>query len=232
MAGPGLAWPGLAGCGRAWQGKEIKQIERRNKLATETIERILEEETQTQYLRFLIEGKTPLLMHNPNGSMAVEDNKPKKGKEVYIPEEDAEKSAYRFPDTGDLCMPSTAIRNATINGAKGLRYQKKAAGPFISGALLLNDEYFPLVDADGNPITDYIIDTRRVVIQRAAIMRSRARVDTPWFLEGTFIFNPTCSIELIRTAMEDAGMIAGIGDYRIEKKGPFGSFVVRELEII
>jgi len=222
----------MAGWGKAWQGKEIKQIERRNKLATETIERILEEETQTQYLRFLIEGKTPLLMHNPNGSMAVEDNKPKKGKEVYIPEEDAEKSAYRFPDTGDLCMPSTAIRNATINGAKGLRYQKKAAGPFISGALLLNDEYFPLVDADGNPITDYTIDTRRVVIQRAAIMRSRARVDTPWFLEGTFIFNPTCSIELIRTAMEDAGMIAGIGDYRIEKKGPFGSFVVRDLEII
>ena len=231
MAGPGLAWPGLAGCGRAWQGKEIKQIERRNKLATETIERILEEETQTQHLRFLIEGKTSLLMHNPTG-MKTGESKTQKGKKEYIPEEEAENAAYRFPDTGDLCLPSTALRKATIKGGTGLRYEKKPARRFISGALLLNDKYFPLVDTDGNPITDYNISAERVVVQNAAVIRYRPEIETPWFLEGTFTFNPICSIELINMAMTEAGMIIGIGDWRIENNGAHGSFAVRDLEII
>ncbi len=63
-------------------------------------------------------------------------------------------------------------------------------------------------------------------------MRSRARIKTPWYVKGTFLCNEAASIEVIRASFEDAGLTMGIMDYRIEKKGPFGSFAVKKLEII
>ena len=94
------------------------------------------------------------------------------------------------------------------------------------------DEHFALVNKDGSFIDDYSIDTRRVVIQKAGIMRSRARIETPWYVVGSFLYTGAASIEVILRAFEDAGLTMGLLDYRIEKKGPFGSFTVEELEII
>ena len=190
-----------------------------------------EETTARQYLYFEIEGKTPILMNNPEGSMQVTSDAPKRKKAIPTPEEEAERSTYKLAN-GDLYIPSTAIRNCILNGSKGLKVGSRAASPYVSGSLLLVDECFSLVNEKDQPIRDYIIDTRRVVIQRAGIMRSRARIETPWYVKGTFLYNEAASIEVIRASFEDAGLTMGIMDYRIEKKGPFGSFAVKKLEII
>ena len=195
------------------------------------IDKAIDEATSMEYVHFKLKGQTPLLMHNPKGSMTVTSNAPKRGKEIPTPEEEAERGTYRTEE-GLLCVPSSAVRNCLLNGSKGLKVGSRAASPYISGAVLPTGEYFTLVNEDGSPIENYAIDTRRVVIQKAGIMRSRAKIELDWYIEGKFVYRPTATIEVIYEAFKDAGQTMGLLDYRIEKKGPFGSFTVEELEII
>ena len=81
-------------------------------------------------------------------------------------------------------------------------------------------------------MVDYVIDTRRVVIQRAGIMRSRAKIETPWYLEGKFLYNPLANMPTLVKTFREGGLTVGLLDYRIERTGPFGSFSVEELEIV
>lgn len=184
-----------------------------------------------QRLRFVIRGTTPMLQHNPAGSMVRDAGGPVRGKQIPTAEEEAEAGTYRLPD-GGLCVPAVAVRNCILSGAKGLRVGRRAARPFVSGSLLLVDQAFPLVDGNGEPITTYEIDTQRAVVQRQGIMRSRPRVDPPWYVVGSFLYNPVADIEVIRTCLEEAGRVTGLLDYRIEKGGPYGGFRLEELEVV
>ena len=55
-------------------------------MATETIEDILnaEEDMTQKYLHFVLKGNTPLLMHNPAGSMTVSTNNATRGKRFQL----------------------------------------------------------------------------------------------------------------------------------------------------
>ena len=152
-------------------------------------------------------------------------------KVIPTPEAEAEERAYRFPNK-DLGMPAVAVRNSFLGGTKGMRKGKVAMGPVFSGAILPTDHMFPLVDGDGEPITEYEIDTQRVVVQRAGIMRSRPRLDS-WNLACTFNYNRDVGIEpdVIELAATNAGLTVGIGDYRIANKGLYGSFNSNSLRL-
>ena len=195
------------------------------------IDKAIDEATSNEYVYFKIKGQTPLLMHNPAGSMTVSSNAPKRGKEIPTPEEEAERGTYRTEE-GLLCVPSLAVRNCLLNGSKGLKVGSRAASPYISGAVLPTDEHFILVNEDGSPIENYTIDSRRAVIQKQGIIRNRAKIELDWYIEGKFVYRPTATIEVIYEAFKDAGQTMGLLDYRIEKKGAFGSFTVEDLEII
>jgi len=203
----------------------------RNRLAGLIGKRAATPEAKQTVIQFSIEGLTPLLMHNPQGMTRVNEGSATRGKNIPSREEEAETGAYRLPD-GNLCVPATGVRNCILSGAKGLRINRKAASPMISGSLLQMDEYFPLVDLDGEPIREYIVDVRRAVIQRQGIMRARPRIDPPWVVVGTFRYNEVAGVEAIRNAFEEGGRSVGLLDFRIEKKGWYGSFQVLNLEIV
>ena len=181
-------------------------------------------------LKILLKGATPLLMSNPAGM--GKPAAPGGRKVIPTPEAEAEERAYRFPNK-DLGMPAVAVRNSFLGGTKGMRKGKVAMGPVFSGAILPTDHMFPLVDGDGEPITEYEIDTQRVVVQRAGIMRSRPRLDS-WNLIGTFNYNRDVGIspDDIQLVATSAGLTVGIGDYRIANKGWYGSFVLQEMEVV
>jgi len=182
-------------------------------------------------LQFTLNGLSPILMHNPSGMKR--DAGDMNRKTISSPEEEAEKSVYKFPD-GNLYVPAVAVRNCLLNGAKGYRIGKKGAIAILSGAVLMVDEAFSLY-RDGKPISDkdYTIDVRRAVVQRQGITRARARIELPWKLECTFGFNETLAgLDHVKTALEAAGQIVGLLDYRVEKKGWFGRFEVAEIEVI
>jgi len=188
-------------------------------------------------LNFKLNGLSPLLMHNPSGLMQPRVETLGR-KQVPTPEDEAANSRYLLPD-GNLYVPSIAVRNCLLNGAKGYKVGKKGAIAVLSGAILMIDETFPLsrnnTPIDGNDVS---IDIRRAVIQRQGIPRARARVELPWQLDCAFGFsselfaNKDDGIAFIQQVLNIAGQAVGLLDYRVEKKGWFGRFEVASIEVI
>ena len=172
-------------------------------------------------IQFTIRGTTPMLQHNP-ASMARPTTTPTR-KVIPSPEDEAELGAYRMGN-GALGVPSTAVRNAILSGSKGLRIGKSAARPYFAGALLIAEAMFPLLDADMQPLTNYVVDIQRAVIQKQGILRARPRIDPPWLVACSFRFNPIVSAAQLEVALRQAGEVGGRGDYRIEKNGGYGAF--------
>ena len=186
-------------------------------------------------LQGTIVGKTPMLMHNPAGSMFVASASVGR-KRIPTPEEEAEASTYRLPNK-DLCVPAVAVRNSILAGCTGLRLNRRAATNIIAGALLPSDLMFPLLNLDGEPIRSYVIDTQRAVVQRQGIMRSRARIDPPWVVAFTFNLNTSLAtaeaiVSIVGDALGVAGQSIGLLDYRPQKKGWYGTFDPGELRVI
>lgn len=90
-----------------------------------------------------------------------------------------------------------------------------------------------LVDEGGEPLKEWEVDSRSVVIPATGgrIMCHRPRVDkwsAVFTLEvDTSLFSPS----LVRAVVDDAGKKIGLGDYRPARKGPFGRFVVSNWKV-
>jgi len=182
-------------------------------------------------LHIKLNGLTPLLMHNPAGSMVAGGGRKITRKTIPSPEEEAKAGRYVLPD-GNFFIPAIAVRNSLLGGAKGFRIGKTAAISILSGALDIIDEVFPLL-RDNQPLNgeNYSIDTRRVVVQGQGIMRSRARIELPWQVEAVLGYNPDLvNLEQVKGIASNAGRVVGLLDYRPEKKvglpGWFGKFEV------
>lgn len=176
-------------------------------------------------VRVEIEGLTPLLMNR----LVPEDlqRKTKKTTKVYDFDEDAKKSAYIAQVDGKqtLYIPSEAVFRCTINTAKFYKTGKLRASRILAGSMRIEPDKIPL-----NSMS-YEVDVRPVVVQRARVLRARAKVPK-WkvlfdivFDRGT-IDNPT----FIKEILEEAGMKSGLLDFRPERGGSFGTFVVNKFE--
>jgi hypothetical protein len=206
MAWPGMAWPGLARLGLArlgvaGQGMGSSQQEE-SLMATRTV-------TVT------IEGQTALLMHRfPMEPIEALEKKP--------PAEQAEFAAYRAPG-GNLYLPGLNVQRALVSGAtyskgKGRGSLQKAA----AACLLVTPEYIDL----GTP--DYIVDSRPVVVPatKGRVLRHRPRLDD-WRVTFTIEFDDTLlSPTNVRRILDDTGTRVGLLEFRPEKRGPFGRFIV------
>lgn len=183
-------------------------------------------------LHIVLKGTLPILQRNIRAMRGPDEPIPS-------PEEEAESGSYRLPD-GNLCMPSAAVRNCLLRASSGRRAQEQKSGrkvlltPLLSGAVLFADDLFPLVNDKGDPIGDYNIDIRSVKNPntRGRFSRARARIELPWFLVCTFRYKESMvTLDLIEDVLNIGGETIGIGDYRLEKKGPFGGFEVAQIEV-
>lgn len=180
-------------------------------------------------VRIQLKGLSALLMNNPTSMTRPEGTKLSR-KTIPPPEEEAASKRYLLPD-GNFYIPAIAIRSSMLNGAKGYRIGKMSAREILSAAVTLTDEVFPL-KRNGNPIggNDYSIEIRRAVVQRQGIMRARPRIDLPWEVEAIFGFNSQlANIDQVRTAIENAGQVFGLLDYRPQRSGWFGKFAVIDI---
>jgi hypothetical protein len=177
---------------------------------------------------FKVTGQSAVLMNSP-GKMKVHS----RGiglKTIPTPEEEAESGAYRMP-SGQLYLPSTHFFGAILLAASGQKIGKKSAPQILAAGLFQEEELFPLCcPQTGQPIRDYEIDTRRAVVQRAAVMRSRAKIPA-WQATIRFMYEPLLiNPEIIESTLTLAGRVVGVGDYRPAKKGPFGRFGVIRID--
>ena len=142
-------------------------------------------------------------------------------------EEQAEHAAYRVPGTRELYLPAIALQRALIGGAAYSKGKGRATLAKVAAAcLLIEGEYLGLAT------TEYAIDSRPVVIPatKGRVLRHRPRIDK-WSVTFTLSYDDSLlSAKQVRQIVDDTGKNVGVLEFRPEKKGPFGRFVVDKWE--
>ncbi len=162
-----------------------------------------------------ITGTSPLLMHR--FPLVSEENL-----KNQTPSVQAEASAYR-DEGGELYLPGVNLWRSLISAAafskgKGRASLQKPA----AACLLVTPERLML------GTKKYAIDSRAVVVPatRGRVVRHRPRLNE-WSVVFTLEFDDALiSANEVRRVVDDAGLRVGVGDFRPEKKGPYGRFSV------
>lgn len=164
-----------------------------------------------------IKGLSALLMHAfPLAPIEALEKKP--------PEDQAELCAYRDPETNNLYVPATALQRCLVNGATYSKGKGRGSLQKNAAACLLIGPHERL----SLGVTTYAVDARPIVVPatKGRVMRYRPKID-PWSLRFTIDFDEVLLTEAqVRRIVDDSGSRVGLLDFRPEKKGPFGRFMV------
>jgi hypothetical protein len=179
-----------------------------------------------------IRGITPLLIHR----FSEGDEQPGKTRRIETskrdPREEATKHAYIANDKtfffNAFAIPS-AMGNAGANHkARGTRKSLRFVVP--SAVRVLSDS-ITILNGSG-PAKDFEVDSRPVTIPatKGRIMRHRPRFDHWGAQFELTVDDNLLSVEMAHQLLQEAGQSIGIGDFRPEKRGPFGTFRVTKFE--
>ena len=180
-----------------------------------------------------IKGITPIIMNRfteenevsvTGGTSAVQIG------DKGTPRAQAEKKRYADKE-GNLFIPGPNIFACLINAGKFHKVGKSKVttqkSSLIPAGITVEEIVVPMSNGNGGK-PQWEVDSRSVVIPSTGgrIMCHRPRVDE-WGAKfsldvDTEMFQPN----FVRKLMDDAGKKVGLCDYRPERKGPFGRFVV------
>lgn len=159
-----------------------------------------------------IQGAADLLFHRWNCESV--DAKAKAAKNSSAKKsDDIESYVYRMDD-GQLALPGEYLRQAIIGAAKfrqDPRSPRKSAMDLYKAGVVSLTNLSPL----GSDQWDYL-DTRRVMIQRNGINRTRPAMKAGWRASFDLMVNLPEYIDhnSLREVVESAGRLIGIGDFR------------------
>jgi len=182
-----------------------------------------------------IEGLTPLLMNRFTDEAEIATTSGHtpalRGGGKGTPREQAERTAYRDVQSGDLYLPGPNLFAAIVDAGKFHKLGKNKVttqrSSLVPAGLLVDELMIPL------GTKAFEVDSRRVRIPATGgcVMRHRARLDT-WRASFTLDVDATVfSPGFVRELLDDAGKKIGLGDYRPATRGPFGRFVVTRWEV-
>lgn len=181
-------------------------------------------------LSVTIEGTTPLICNRftdaaaqaatsgTRGSSAAQD----RGTEREI----AESKLY-LNDAGNPCIPQPNLMRCIVDGGAWHKIGKKQVTTKAESLV------YSCLDVLGTSAeiehkAPWSVDVRPIVIPstKGRILAYRPRFDD-WRLTFEMELNTDIiGVKLMRLIVDDAGMKAGLGDFRPNRKGPFGRFTV------
>jgi hypothetical protein len=170
-------------------------------------------------------GNTPLLIHK----FAEQSEQAKATRRVMVdstnPRDEATRNAYVAQDGtyyfNAFSIPAT-MANAGVNHK--MRGSRKTLKFVVPSAVRMESDTVTILADDGKPAPNFEVDGR--------IMRYRPRFDK-WGAKFRLILNDQMlSSEDAHRLLNEAGESIGIGDFRPEKRGPFGTFRVTKFEEI
>lgn len=185
-----------------------------------------------------LEG-TELLMHSPSGMRASETALARKEKIIPSPEEEAERGAYRNA-AGVLVLPSANVIRSFVEAARGFKDPRRPRASlersFVAGVRPAATA-FPLYDIEtGEELTTFEIHSARVTLgigkSAASVIRARPLIPA-WSAVVTVtvdagVIDPMVVPQVAATA----GRTIGVGDWRPEKRGPYGTYRVTGAEVL
>ncbi len=172
---------------------------------------------------FSLRSLSPLLMNNPEsmkgGSQALG------AKKIPSPEDEAAAKVYKLKN-GNLCLHSNMFRASLLAGCVGKRIGKTGAATMVAAGVFCVNEETPLFSHKGKPIKEYEIHKHRAVVQKQGVNRARPLI-REWKAEVAFeIDDDFITLEQVREIFGFAGRIAGVGDWRPNKKGSMGRYML------
>ena len=188
-----------------------------------------------------ITGVTAILMNrftDENEAQVTSGTRPSTIGDRGTPRDQATKSAY-LDKKGGLYVPTQNLYACLINAGKFHKVGKTKVTTMKSslvpaGVVMLDGLVLTIISPKSNKqLKSFEVDSRRVVIPATggAIMRHRARVDEWRIRFAIEVDKEIFDGNFVRTLVDDAGKKIGLGDYRPERKGPFGKFKVTKWEI-
>ena len=181
-----------------------------------------------------IRGTSPLLIHRYGEGSEQAKSTRRIRATTTNPRKEAEANAYVAKD-GTFYFSAFAIPNAM--GSAGANHKatgtRKTLRFVVPGAVRMPVEAITILDGDG-PATAFEVDSRPVTIPatKGRIMRHRPRWDQ-WGAAFEFTLDDDLlSVEMAQQLLTEAGVGVGIGDFRPEKRGPFGCFRVVAFTIL
>ena len=159
-----------------------------------------------------------LLMHKFSNEAAAQLSSviKKVSKKRGSEEEEAEKAAYRL-ENGNLYLPAEHFLSAIIEAGATLQIQGKGKSTYkkvFKGQLDVTPDCITLHDSNDNPIKNFEVDKRPVVIQTSRIMRYRPFIKK-WMATFQVIVNDDAiPISVVQEAIQEAGKSKCVGDYR------------------
>lgn len=141
------------------------------------------------------------------------------------PREQAEAKVYR-DSTGHAVLPAPNLLASIIEAGKYIKSGRSklttARSSIIPAGIAITEIELPIMPGS------WEADSRAVVIPATGgrIMAHRPRFDE-WRLHATLNVDDTMfSEKLVRELIDIAGQRIGVGDFRPQRKGPFGRFKV------
>lgn len=179
-----------------------------------------------------IRGVTPLLIHR-FGEQAEQASKTRRIEaKVRDPREEATKAAYVAKD-GTFYFSAFSIPNAM--GSAGTNHKatgtRKTLRFVVPSAVRMTTDAITILNGEG-PAKTFEVDSRPVTIPstKGRIMRHRPRWDVWGATFEIELDADVLSPEMAHQLLNEAGQSIGIGDFRPEKRGPFGRFRVVSFE--
>jgi len=178
-----------------------------------------------------IHGISPLLIHRPNPQlMELLSASKRRSKEslLEIERENVHLMLYTL-ENGKPYIPSEYIIGSMKAAAADFQVRgqgKKTYKNFVGGGfVLIEPPHIPISSEKG-----WVVDTRYVVIQRNRVLRYRPRFDD-WALNFELFYDKNVfTADILRSILEHAGLYVGIGDFRPQKGGSYGRFIVEKFE--
>jgi len=173
--------------------------------------------------KVVIKGVTPLLQNRFAGGETIGTTKKKAS---TIKENKVEDTLYRFPNK-KIYQPAESIRQALIEAGKAFKKGKSNLSKIFASFVLIQPE------AIEHKKQIWVTDRRAVVIPstKGRVMRNRGKFEE-WILEFEVIVLDSDEIteSILHDALEHAGHYIGIGDYRPQKKGMYGRFIITSIK--
>ena len=191
-----------------------------------------------------IKGISPLIMHN--GAAGLDTRSPanieksaiakKRGSnrteadDLRLRELECQ-TALWLDDSGAPTVPEAAVRAVIETGARKLKQ-----GPQVREGLIVEQvtafAYDKKLGKTVDELSKSVQFTVGVVVQRARILRTRAKFDE-WAVTFTAEVDPELvDKEQLASWLDIAGRRIGLGDWRPEKSGHYGRFETVSIEAI
>jgi hypothetical protein len=174
-----------------------------------------------------VEGTTSLLMHRATEEALSGSTRTNVVDEKQDPRTIAGKAVYRL--SGDqLAVPGAAFARMLreAGGAHKAKGSRKSLKFIVPAAVLVLDDLCGLYLNDRKTkVVDFEVDSRPVTIPatKGRVMRHRARCNE-WACSVNLRINEQIMAEaIVRQLFAEGTQQIGIGDFRPEKGGPFGT---------